>query len=209
MRKRMQVMDQFPAMKDLFNNIESAFKELDLSKVKGIDKIKSELKKTKFGEMIGANWTLEFMGKNSDLFKGFDDIIFESIEKIDEIKGIKIRRIDVKVVKNNIPTFFEFKSVKPPIPPKGFAEQFLKDLKIDEVASLDQIKWVFDGKKIDGIIQQDFINALKSSKNDLFNSKARNLFENALGQNFIDADDLIDAIGQNDTWFKQVFQRVE
>ena len=37
----------------------------------------------------------------------------------------------------------------------------------------------------------------------------KNFFEDTLGESFIDADDLIDAIGQNDNWFKLVFQKVE
>jgi len=43
----------------------------------------------------------------------------------------------------------------------------------------------------------------------LFNSNAKNLFEKALGESFLDADDLINAIGQNDSWFKQVFNTVK
>ncbi|MEQ8777726.1 MAG: hypothetical protein RIC30_20305, partial [Marinoscillum sp.] len=198
-----------PAMKELFDNIESAFKGLDLTKVEGIDLLKNELKRTDYGKMIGSNWTLEYMGKNADLFKGFDKIVFESVEKIDDVTGSVIRRIDVKTTKGVKDFFFEFKSVQPPLPPKGFADQFVKDLKLGEVNSLDQLRWVFDGKKVDELVQQDFVNALKSSKNDLFNSKAKNLFEDALEESFIDADDLIDAIGQNDSWFKQVFQKVE
>lgn len=34
------------------------------------------------------------------------------------------------------------------LPPKNFNEQFAKDLLIDEVTNLNQIKWIFDGKKI-------------------------------------------------------------
>lgn len=44
-------------------------------------------------------------------------------------------------------TYFEFKSVKK-LPPPNFNEQFAKDLLIDEVTKLNQIKWIFDGKKI-------------------------------------------------------------
>lgn len=82
-------------------------------------------------------------------------------------------------------------------------------MKLAEVTTIDQLKWVFDGKKVDDLVQQNFVNALNSSKEELFNSNAKNLFEDALGESFIDADDLIDAIGQIDSWFKQVFQKVE
>jgi hypothetical protein len=33
------------------------------------------------------------------------------------------------------------------VPPLNFNEQFAKDLLIDEVTNLNQIKWIFDGKK--------------------------------------------------------------
>ena len=95
------------------------------------------------------------------------------------------------------------------LPPNGFAYQFIKDLKLPQVLSLDQLKWVFDGKKVDKLSQEDFVNALRSSKNELFNSKAKMLFENWLEENFIDADDLMEAIERNGDWFGQVFQRVQ
>lgn len=34
------------------------------------------------------------------------------------------------------------------VPPLNFNEQFAKDLLIDEVTNLNQLKWIFDGKKI-------------------------------------------------------------
>jgi hypothetical protein len=33
------------------------------------------------------------------------------------------------------------------VPPLNFNEQFAKDLLIDEVTNLNQLKWIFDGKK--------------------------------------------------------------
>ena len=33
------------------------------------------------------------------------------------------------------------------VPPLNFNEQFAKDLLIDEVTKLNQLKWIFDGKK--------------------------------------------------------------
>ena len=35
------------------------------------------------------------------------------------------------------------------VPPNNFNEQFVKDLLNDDVTKLSQIKWIFDGKKID------------------------------------------------------------
>ena len=40
--------------------------------------------------------------------------------------------------------FYEFKSVKT-VPPKDFAEQFMKDL--NNADNLSQIKWIFNGSK--------------------------------------------------------------
>ncbi len=198
-----------PSMKDLFDNIESAFKELDLSKIEGLDLLKNELKRTDYGKIIGANWTLEYMGKNPDIFKRFNKIVFESVEKIDEVTGSIIRRVDVKATKGAQNVFFEFKSIQPPLPPKGFAEQFVKDLKLADVASLEQLKWVFDGKKVNSLVQKDFVDTLVPVKNELFSSKAKGLFEKTLGESFLDADDLISAIRSKDGWFKQVFQIIE
>ncbi|MFA0961871.1 hypothetical protein AB9P05_08680 [Roseivirga sp. BDSF3-8] len=44
-----------PAMRILFDNIESAFKTLDLTKVEGLDLLKNELKRTDYGKMIASN----------------------------------------------------------------------------------------------------------------------------------------------------------
>ena len=51
---------------------------------------------------------------------------------------------DLSDVTNKI--FYEFKSVSK-VPPTDFSKQFLKDLSHKDVTSLDQIKWIFDGKK--------------------------------------------------------------
>ena len=34
------------------------------------------------------------------------------------------------------------------VPPKNFNDQFVKDLLNDDVKDLNQLKWIFDGKKI-------------------------------------------------------------
>lgn len=82
----------------------------------------------------------------------------------------------------------------------------MKDL--TNANSLDQIKWIFNGRKIDKLPQKDFIKALESSKEKLFNSKAKQLFEKEFRETFLDADDLIQALYKNEDWFKKVFQRV-
>lgn len=80
---------------------------------------------------------------------------------------------------------------------------------LNNVENLSQIKWIFDGKKIDKLPQKDFIKALESSKEKLFNSKAKQLFEKEFGETFLDADDLIQALYKNEDWFKKVFQKVK
>lgn len=46
----------------------------------------------------------------------------------------------------NGPVYYEFKSVKD-LPPRDFVEQFGKDLSRDNF-SVDNLRWIFDGKKI-------------------------------------------------------------
>ena len=82
-----------------------------------------------------------------------------------------------------------FKSVIK-VPPAHFADQFLKDLTNKDVTSLDQIKWIFDGKKLDNLPQDKFLKALESSKNKLFsNSKVRKMLEDELDFKFENADE--------------------
>lgn len=52
--------------------------------------------------------------------------------------------VDKSAPNKNAWIYYEFKSVAK-VPPAHFAEQFLKDLQ--NANSLDQIKWIFDGKK--------------------------------------------------------------
>jgi hypothetical protein len=192
-----------PSMKELFDNIANAFKDLDLSKVKNMDLIKSELKRTDFGKMIGANWTLEYIGKNTALFQRFDEIIFESVEKIDEATGTLIRRVDVKCISKgadgkSIATLFEFKSVQPPLPPSGFADQFIKDLRLTDVTSMDQLKWIFDGKKVSSLTKSDFITKLDEANipDDVIKKLVTSV-KNPV------KDDLLDLIESN---FDNIFQ---
>jgi hypothetical protein len=46
---------------------------------------------------------------------------------------------------------------------RGFADQFVKDLKLTEVTSLDQLKWVFDGNKVASLTKSDFMDVLESA----------------------------------------------
>ncbi|MFA0961870.1 hypothetical protein AB9P05_08675 [Roseivirga sp. BDSF3-8] len=138
------------------------------------------------------------MGKNADSFKQFDKIVFESVEKIDDVTGSVIRRIDVKTTKGVKDFFFEFKTVQPPLPPKGFADQFVKDLKLTDVTSLDQLKWVFDGKKVSSLTKSDFMEVLENA--NISDEEARKLVKNIDNPT---ADDLLDLIEAN---FDEIFQ---
>lgn len=63
------------------------------------------------------------------------------------VDDLGMRYFDVADISDaNKILFYEFKSVAK-VPPAHFAEQFLKDLSNKDVTSLDQIKWIFDGKK--------------------------------------------------------------
>lgn len=150
----------------------------------------------------GARYIQRQITSNVDEFAG-KRIKFEETFKV----GESTRRIDVNVkVNDNSPiTFYEFKSTST-IPPDNFAQQFINDLELDDVADLNQLKWYFDGNEVSSLTKSDFVDALVSSKNDLFNSKARRLFENYLDISFTSADDLIANLRSKNEWFESIFQ---
>ena len=88
----------------------------------------------------GANWIVEYLAKNSDQFKG-KTIKFEEFNST-TLGGRFIDVTDETIVRSKV--FYEFKSVKT-VPPKDFAEQFMKDL--NNADNLSQIKWIFNGSK--------------------------------------------------------------
>ena len=92
----------------------------------------------------GAEWTLRYLNQNTINFKG-RKLVFEQIEKWGDIENKIIRITDVTdKTMDNFKIFYEFKSVKT-VPPKDFAEQFMKDL--SNADNLSQIKWIFNGSK--------------------------------------------------------------
>lgn len=153
-----------------------------------------------FGD--GSKWTLKYLTDNKNLFKG-KTLEFELPANIDDLG---MRYFDVADISDaNKILFYEFKSVIK-VPPAHFADQFLKDLTNKDVTSLDQIKWIFDGKKLDNLPQDKFIKALESSKSKLFNdSKIRKMLEDELKIDFDDADELIDVLKNNKDWFNKIF----
>jgi len=67
--------------------------------------------------------------------------------------------VDISAPNKNIWIYYEFKSVAK-VPPAHFAEQFLKDLTNKDVTSLDQIKWIFDGKKNPANFKTNMLHAI-------------------------------------------------
>lgn len=101
----------------------------------------------------GANWIVEYLAKNSDQFKG-KTIKFEEFNST-TLGGRFIDVTDETFNFNKI--FYEFKSVKT-VPPKDFAEQFMKDL--SNAKNLSQIKWIFNGSKNPPNFKQNMLEAI-------------------------------------------------
>ncbi len=104
--------------------------------------------------MWSERWIQRYFLSHPEEFKGHV-ITFESRLEL----GKTTRIVDVVVdAKSVYPYYYEFKSVTN-IPPKNFAEQFLKDLEIAD--DLSQIKWYFDGKKISTLNKELFLQELE------------------------------------------------
>jgi len=98
---------------------------------------------------------------------------FEVKEIWDEGAKRMARTVDVVDASNpDRRIFYEFKSVKN-FPPSNFKDQFTKDLK--NASSLDQVKWIFDGAKIDDVakFRNDMLSAI--DKLELTDEMARKL----------------------------------
>ena len=112
----------------------------------------------------GANWIVEYLAKNSDQFKG-KTIKFEEFNST-TLGGRFIDVTDETFSFNKI--FYEFKSVKT-VPPKDFAEQFMKDF--SNADNLSQIKWIFNGSKNPVDFKKNMLEAI----DNIFNSKNSNI----------------------------------
>ena len=78
--------------------------------------------------------------------------------------------------------YYEFKSVKN-LPPKDFIKQFSSDLTKPNF-KMDNLKWVFDGKKIQAKDLQKLRNKLESVITD----------DMAKNYGYVDADDMIETL---------------
>ncbi len=114
------------------------------------------------------------------------------------------RCVDIRVIYGEAFLYYEFKSVKNI--PTNFAEQFIKDLQLPRVTSIDQIKWIFDPGKISNIAAEKakFVEALKSVKESLYVNKG--VFEKYYREEFKSADALISKLNQDADWFNAIFQ---
>ena len=92
------------------------------------------------GKSDGANWVITYITKHIGEFKG-RKLVFEEFNSTN-LGGRFIDVTDETIVRSKV--FYEFKSVKT-VPPKDFAEQFMKDL--SNADNLSQIKWIFNGSK--------------------------------------------------------------
>ena len=106
----------------------------------------------------GAEWTLRYLANNADEFTGASKISFEVLEILPDGR----KRIADMVVEYPLESrvYYEFKSVRN-LPPKDFIQQFSSDLtRIN--ARMDNLRWVFDRKKISPKDLQKLRNKLES-----------------------------------------------
>ena len=125
----------------------------------------------------GAEWTLRYLANNADEFTGASMVSFE----VPEILPNGRKRIADMIVKypGRSPVYYEFKSVKS-LPPHDFVGQFSNDLTRRNF-NIDNLKWVFDRKKIQANDLQKLRHKLESVITD---DMARNY-------GYDDADDMI------------------
>ena len=106
----------------------------------------------------GAEWTLRYLANNADEFTGASKVSFE----VPEILPNGRKRIADMVVEypGESPVYYEFKSVKS-LPPHDFVGQFSNDLTRRNF-NIKNLKWVFDGKKLQAKDLQKLRNKLES-----------------------------------------------
>ena len=116
------------------------------------------------GKSDGANWVITYITKHIGEFKG-RKLVFEEF-KSTTLGGRFVDVTDETIVRSKV--FYEFKSVKT-VPPKDFAEQFMKDL--SNADNLSQIKWIFNGSKNPLNFKKNMLEAI----DNIFNSKNSNI----------------------------------
>jgi hypothetical protein len=140
---------------------------------------------------VGAQWVETFITNpaNIDLFAG-------KIPNFESVVAGLGREIDLMVEG----IYYEFKSVAAAsLPPDKFKIQFYKDLMNGNITNLSQIRWIFDGRKLNGVVlpKVDFLNQLRALPDDdqlRILNKWRNELSLGLNPSF---NDFINALDNN------------
>ena len=174
-----------------YRYLDEILDDLGYGAVKFGDSYKSVITGFKQGDNFteGAMWVAEGVRKYPNEFPS--NTVFEFTEKT---TADGIRRVDVKVTNdgNSKDIFYEFKSVND-VPPTGFATQFVKDMDLIDVTDLSQLKWWFDGNKINNLPKQQFLGQLHNIESSLTSQVKNNLISKyAPGGTFDDVVDVVD-----------------
>ncbi|TWP29235.1 hypothetical protein ETU08_08095 [Apibacter muscae] len=171
-------------------------------KFENIDRLISDLNKGgNFAE--GAQWVQRYMVKNTQEFAG-KTVAFEQTLSV---SGNLRRRIDLitQIDGELKSTYYEFKSVQK-VPPANFAEQFIKDLNLDGVSELNQLRWIFDGKKVSSLEKKAFVEELLKRQDFLENKKIQGLFKSYYRLDEITQNQLKKLLENNHEWFNEIFK---
>lgn len=154
--------------------------KFDPNKIKGLKLLINNLGHTESSFREGAEWTLRYLANNADKFTGASKVSFEVLEVLPDGR----RRIADMVVEypQGGKVYYEFKSVKS-LPPKDFIQQFSSDLTRPNF-SIDNLRWVFDERKISSKDLQKLRNKLESIIT----------FKMAKSYGYADADAMIDVL---------------
>ena len=142
----------------IVSNLRVFIDKFDPSKVEGLKLLVNNLGHTESSFREGAEWTLRYLANNADEFTGASKVSFE----VPEILPNGRKRIADMVVEypGESPVYYEFKSVKS-LPPHDFVGQFSNDLTRRNF-NIKNLKWVFDGKKLQAKDLQKLRNKLES-----------------------------------------------
>ena len=150
----------------------------------GAVKFGDDYKSVVTGFKQGGNFTEGAMFVADAVKRYGNDFPTGTVFEFVEVTAGGVRRVDVRV--GNV--FYEFKSVAS-VPPSGFATQFAKDLSLNDVTGLDQLKWWFDGNKVSSLPKQQFLDAL-----DNMNLDQIHIDKFFPGQSNVPLSDLVDLI---------------
>ena len=142
----------------IVSNLRVLIDKFDPNKVKRLEVLVNNLGHAEPSFREGAEWILRCLANNADEFTGASKISFEVLEILPDgrkrIADMVVEYPDLSLV------YYEFKSVKN-LPPKDFIKQFSNDLTRLN-AEMNNLKWVFDGKKISPKDLQKLRNKLES-----------------------------------------------